>query len=283
MKLLKIFFFLVITNDVAAQSPPCYVYTVIGDASILTRGKSTQLKQGAVIFDTDTILLKKSAALTLLDRSNKFIVINQPGKYTYPDLQKSLDVRSTGITEKYFHFIWEDLLKPVAKRNVVSSDIIGGAVGGADRESCPSFLMGPANGSKIADDTILFRWHRVPGVTRYQLALDDSVQGEFMNIIVSDTVISLLQRNLLKGEKTLYHWRVTTARRSTDACSYNFTAVSESAKDAEIQMLANKVLRTEDEILYYLQLSDILAQHGWYNEAAGYLNNAKAALEGKRF
>jgi hypothetical protein len=283
MKMLKIFLLLVIMKDAGAQLRGGYVYTIIGDASVLTRGKPTQLKQGTFISQTDTIILKRSASLTLLDYNNKFIMISQPGKYNYSDLQKSLDIRPTGITEKYFHFVWEDLFKPGAESGPVSSNIIGGAVGGAKRGSCASYLIAPADGLKVDNDTIQFRWHNLPGVAIYQLGLYDSVGNEFINIIVKDTSVSFLKRNLLRGEMSLYHWTLMANGHLRDDCSSDFIVVSEYQRDNQIQMLTNNVSRTSDEFIYYLQLSETLAQNGWYNKAADCLNKAKSTLGWKSF
>jgi hypothetical protein len=279
MRLLKIFLLVILMKEGAAQLPRCYVYTIIGDASVLRNHKLNSLKQGDFIFDADTIVLKKSASLNLLDYDNKFIMITSPGKYTYPDVQKSLDKKPTGITEKYFHFVWEHLLWPSSENRPVPSTLIGGAVGGAKRGDCPSTLIDPSDGAKVGNDTIRFRWRHVAGAAVYQLVLEDSVGGEFMNVIVKDTSISLLKRNLLKGEITLYHWKLLAGKRLREDCSNDFTVVSQSEEDKEIQILTNKVAKTNDEFLYYLQLSEVMAQNGWYDQAADYLKKAKGTLK----
>jgi len=261
-----------------AQRPQCYVYTITGDAFLFNKGKRVHLIQGNLIFHNDTIAVNRSCSLTLLDQNNKFIIVDHPGKYTYEDLQKTLNVKPTGITQKFFHFIWEDLLKPNSENIATPSKVVGGIVGGAKRGTCNPDMLEPIDNSKIANDTILFSWAHLPEVNSYQVVLDDSEGNEFINMITRDTSFEILTRNLLRSEATSYSWKIVAIGRSANDCKYSFTVVTPSEKQKNIDLLVNDIKNDNDDFLYYLKISDTLAKNGWYEEAVQYYNKAKAAL-----
>jgi hypothetical protein len=258
--------------------PQCYVYTITGDAFIFDKKEKIRLVQGKVIFKEDIIGVNESCSLTLLDQNNKFIIVNQPGKYTYKDLQKTLNVKPTGITQKFFTFIWEDLLKPNHENIPVSSKVVGGVVGGAKRGLCDPDMLEPLDNSKISKDTILFSWSRLPNANSYQVILEDSDGNEFINMIVRDTSFEILTRNLLRGEAASYSWKIVGMDRHPNDCKYSFTVVTLSEKQKNIDLLVNKIKNDNDDFLYYLKISDTLVKNGWYEEAVQYYNKAKATL-----
>ena len=256
----------------------CYVYTITGEALILNKSGRVRLTQGKVIFQGDTIGVNQSCSLTLLDHNNKFIIVNQPGKYTYEDLQKTLNVKPTGITEKFFHFIWEDLFKPHSENVPKPSKVVGGIAGGAKRGSCNPEMLEPIDNSKITNDTILFSWSHLPGVSSYQVILDDSDGNEFLNMTIRDTSFEILSRNLLRSEVSSYNWEIVAEGRSTNDCKYGFTVVTPSEKEKNIDALVSGIKNNNDDFLYFLRISDTLASNGWYEDAIQYYNKAKAAL-----
>ena len=278
MKLFAILLSLILTTKCMAQLPLCYVYTITNSAAISEKGKTRILQQGSLIFENDIITVKGSGTLTLLDHKNKFIAIDQPGNYRYENLQKSLNVKPTGIADKYFHFIWEDLFKPLTTKSSASSKVIGGVIAGSKRGSCLYTMVEPIDHSQLDDDTIQFRWGRVPHANSYRFILKDSENNEFINIIIKDTSVAILKRNLLREEATSYYWNIATGDQEVSDCKIFITVVSAPEKQAAVDRLISGIEKDNDGFLYYLKISESLAKNGWYKEAAAYYLQGRSSL-----
>ena len=58
-----------------------------------------------------------------------------------------------------------------------------------------------------------------------------------------------------------------------------FTVKSSREKDKEVAIELDKVQKDEDDVFYYLKVSDMLALDGWYNESYVYYLKAKNSLQ----
>lgn len=268
--------FLLINQLTAQVLPKAVVYTITGNVSVFRNGKNVLLKQKDYIFYDDIISIKKSATITLFTQDGKFIELNQAQRYSYKDLQQSLQIRKIGITEKYLELIWHDLFKPSSEKSGLSTKSIGGATGGARRGDC-DINIEPLNKSKLSDDTLFFSWKKVPNATFYKFALADNSNNEYFNIMTTDTVLILLKRGLLKDEANTYYWSVDAGGDKMGNCSVVSNAItitSSAEKQIQINALIKEVPNDSDEFIYKLKISDKLAINGWYKEAFEYAKQA---------
>ena len=276
MKALKLFLCVFAGSFCHAQMPQCYVSTITGSASVIHNAKTSVLKKGDFIFKADTIIAKPAAVVTLIDYTNKILTLNKAGKFTYADLQKSLVSKSTGITEAYFKFIWEDLFKPEA-REAISPRNIGGATGGASRNAC-DLMVSPLNSSKFSDDTLFFNWHTAANTKLYKFTLVDKSKNDIINILTKDTTVAILKKDLLQAETTAYYWKVSAGSNNCAVADSYFTITSVPEKDKEVTAILNAVSNDGDAFIYNLKVSDILAQKGWHKQAFDYYIKAKQTL-----
>jgi len=260
-----------------AQLPQCYVSTLTGSACVIRKAKKVDIKRGDYIYKTDSIIVSPDAEVTMIDYSNKVISVNKPGRYTCGDLQKTFTTKSTGITEAYFKFIWEDLFKPEEHQSI-SPRNIGGATGGAIRGASCNLMTEPLNNAKLDADTVCFTWHPVVHSGLYRFTLQDKAKGDIINILTKDTVLYLFRKDLLQAETTSYYWKVTEGNKVCTLPPGYFTITSSNEKNKQVGAIINTVTKDDDELVYNLSISDKLAQNGWNKEAFDYYIKAKNTL-----
>src|SRR6476659_8098764 len=114
MKNVLIFLLFATSLYCKGQSPDYYVYLVKGNVTVTRpRSKPIPVKQNNFIYKADIISLKNGAEITLVDKDQKFFVINSPGNHDLQDLTKNSSAQnSSGVTQKYLKLLWNELLKP---------------------------------------------------------------------------------------------------------------------------------------------------------------------------
>ncbi len=280
MKNINLLIALIVASHCSAQLPQCYVSTITGSATVARSAGITPLKKGDFIFKTDTIVVKNTSALTLIDYGNKYIVINKPGKFTYKDLQKYLAVKPTGITESFLKFVWEDLFKPETGAGQVSSSSIGGVTGGASRGGC-DMVREPLNGSRMSSDTVYFSWRAVASAKLYRFTLQDPSRNDIINILTRDTSLAILKKDLMQADSASYFWNIAPDVNVSSSCAQPanyFILRSLPGEQKEVQAIIDNASADEDPFIRQLRISNILALKGWYKESFEYYLKAKEAM-----
>jgi hypothetical protein len=258
------------------QFPIYYIELVRGDVSIYHDNIRVPLKPRTLLYRNDVIRINNSRSeVTLVNRQAEFVVLNKKGKYKMADLEK-INVKAVGVTEKYFHLVWEELLQPhkdYTKYNVMNM----GSWGGVSRGSC-SIGKFPFPDMVLTDSNIVFKWDSLLNTTGYRFTIKNESKADIVRLSVRDTQISV-DMSVLHSPSGQFYWSVTG---ETAPCSpmpdYKFTVATKEA----YQTMTNQVLTfIEKTGNYQLKAAELLAQKGLYEAAAECIKKAATGIHAK--
>lgn len=277
MRILSLLLLIAIPGISQAQPERvAYIKSITGKSQVTRDGKTILLQMGSLIYNTDQLLVGKGSYLMLLGKTNRYYEILKPGKYTYADIEKKVEEKPTGITDKFFHLLWEDLIHHESGATVTGNKI-GAAVGGPirDLDSCIT-LTEPTNIYHTSADTIRFAWEPVKDAGNYGFILCAKGGREIMHIVTSDTSLVLLKMPLLNGSMSTYTWKVITRNRGCTLATHEFTLYNSEKETEKAEALASLVEKEDNPLIYYLRVSQVLAEQGWLSKSLEYYNKARS-------
>ena len=147
MKFLILFFSLAHLGVCYGQLPDYYVYLVKGTVTVSGANKKPQkIKQGDFVFATDVLDIGKNAEVTLTNREAAYFVLSNEGSVKVSTIPKNLSKSYTGVTKKYLHLVWEEVLDPNYDFTKFKQKNLTGVYGGVSRgeivKTCFSRSMG---------------------------------------------------------------------------------------------------------------------------------------------
>jgi hypothetical protein len=199
--------FLLSNFSVKAQLPAYYVYLIKGGAHVRkSDGKLNKILPHDLLYKDDVLFLKPRAELTLVDKSNNFVVLTVAKNYRVDSLSRLNNRKSQNITKKYLQLVWDELLNPTTDYEVFKTANLAKVSGGVSRgRSKCNNLVFPRDRMKISEDSIPFKWLHSGDTMQYDLKISGP-RGQKLELPVTDTVY-ILSSSTLDGPGT-YCWLV---------------------------------------------------------------------------
>jgi hypothetical protein len=197
----------------SAQLPEYYVFLVKGDVTLLKPNKkSEKVKQKHLLFKDDVLAIPLNSEVTLVNKDANYIVLNTPGTIKVSELGKKTHDSYTGVTKKYMHLVWHELLDPGYDYSKFKQQNLGGTWGGASRgiPPCPKLIF-PVNGLKTSMDSVKFRWTKTSPAASYTFYIYDDNVVEIGKIEAGDTVKTIDLKQALKLGPGKYYWLVKSS------------------------------------------------------------------------
>ena len=272
MKHLILFSLIAVFKISHAQLPDYYVYLVKGTVSVSrSNGKPQSIKQGDFIFNNDALAIGKNSEVTLVNRNTEYIVLNTPGTVKASMLSKMSSKTYTGVTKKYLHLVWEEVLDPNYDFTKFKQKNLTGVYGGVSRgESCENLLF-PVNGLKTSENTLHFKWLQTSAARNYNFYIYDGSGKEILSKQVKDTqmIIGIDDTQLQSGK---YYWLIKSDDGNCeDEVPLYFEILS---KEQENNLLASILPATQnDSLVTELDTIDRLEKNALIYTAKAHYNN----------
>jgi len=260
-------------NTVSGQLPKYFVCLQKGENTLKKPGKkAVPLKHKDLIYQDDLIEIKKEdAEIQLVDRDSNYIVLTAKRLYKAADLDQQIRIKTTGLTRRYFHLLWEDLLQPESNLTIFSKRNFAGAWGGGRRGFQEYNLVWlPNDGECISTDTVTFTWTPESSARSYHFILSNDHHEEVMNLILRDTSLTSIVSGLKGPAKARFYWSVQALPRSRDASRFYFYLLTREEEKRAIESILQGIDK-EDLALYHLRAADALLNKGFIKEANLYL------------
>ena len=254
-----------------AQLPIYYTELVKGDVGVYHDNTSGPVKPRSLIYLNDIIRIKDDRSeITLVNNRAEYVVLNKKGNYKVSDLKK-MNEKTIGVTTKYFHLVWKELLQPhkdYTKYNVTNM----GSWGGVTRGNC-SLGHFPFPDMILTNQIIIFKWDSIFNTDGYQFTIKDATKTDVMRLSVRDNQISV-DMSLLSSKNGEFYWNVN---RETTPCKslpdYKFTVVTKDEYQAMADQALSSIVKTGKE---HLKAAELLERRGLYEAAAESIKRAAA-------
>lgn len=144
------------------------------------------------------LLIVTDGSVTLINRDNKRVTINESGEYKYDDMFSLFDQAQSSLTNKYFVYVWEKMNSGDAEVNKP-----GGVIRGDE------FGFQPPNKVVVLSDSIGFQIPNMSGNKFDIRVLSDSKDVLYEGVIIDKLVLSVSDLcNHIPGK---YTWEVSTS------------------------------------------------------------------------
>jgi hypothetical protein len=256
-----------------SQFPIYYADFVKGEAWIIHSKKSrTKMSYRDFIFKEDTIRLCEGAEITLVNTSNRAVILSKKGYYSSNDIAQLYPVISRGITRLYFEQVWQQLRTGHTALSEVKK--LTQALGGVRRDDNCMMVVAPIDNSIICSDTIRLEWQLVKGSATYLLRLLDHEKKELFTTSISDTQFVIRRNYLIQNPDSAYYWEVRSVNPlCTKATWQKWVWLSVS----EYGSRSGQIIETvpDDHTQYYfLTVAEKLAANNFFELAAAYVIKA---------
>ncbi len=255
------------------QLPDYYVYLTYGDVWIQHENKSERIKPKQFVYSADVITIKDTRSeIELVNREGDFVVLNNKDQYKASSLKEHLVKRTEGLTNKYLKLVWEAVSHSSSDFDIYKNESVAASWGGGARGMDCSIEKYPSGHSFFSNDSIAFTWKNKDINKTYRFNLYDSSQNPIMALLVRDTQLVLLARSLSFGE---YYWSVEAVTHPCrDIKKNKINLISKQEEDSLTESLIKKIQPNKDDILYNLQISELLGDNGFVEKALKYFNKS---------
>ncbi len=262
-----------------AQLPEYFIDLYMGDVQVIKPGKKpVAIKARMLVFPEDKLILKKEdARVTLVNKEQQYIVLNKKGNYKVAELSGIPRQKTTGITEKYFHLVWEELLDPGQSKSSATFKNIAGSWGGVSRGTC-DFSGIPADNTAAAGTDLEFRWPTMDSTKRYRFTLFDAGNNTVLELVIRDTMLVLSNKNFLRQGENMYYWHIESVEAPCGETPKNKLVWLSSAEYQRKTDELIRMIKADDNTHYNLEICKALADNGFYELALVYF---KKAIENK--
>jgi hypothetical protein len=270
MRSMVLFVLIFLSGICSAQLPEYYVYLVKGDVTLLKPNKkSEKIKQKHLIFKEDVLAIPANSEVTLVNKDANYIVLNTPGTIKVSELGKKTHDSYTGVTKKYMHLVWHELLDPGYDYTKFKQQNLGGTWGGASRGGpCPK-LIWPVNGLKTSMDSVKFRWNKTSPAASYTFYIYDDKGDEVVKMQSLDTVKTVDLKQGLKLQPGKYYWLIKSSEGGCEDEDPHFIELMSGADEASL--VASLVPQTvEVDLISQLDKIDRLEKNALIFKASDY-------------
>ncbi|MCX6282246.1 MAG: hypothetical protein NTU51_09825 [Bacteroidetes bacterium] len=199
MDLKRFFFicFIIIPFWGLAQCDYFKIYHVSGQ--VFTKENNASVKATKDhIFRAGSIVLGKASQLIMIDPQGHVIVKDQPGEYSFKQVQKQCLTPGSGFTTEYLKFVYEGLTeKEEPEKQKVHASVSRGI----------TLMQSPPDSSVILANTMLFRWSKGSLSSAYILSIRNSKREIVLwKNIRNDTSCAFLQIDTIFKHSGFYSW-----------------------------------------------------------------------------
>lgn len=260
MKNVFLFFTVIFfANNLQAQLPDYYVYLVKGNVYLSKNNTKQALKQGDFIFLNDVISVDKNSEITIVNKDEKYAVLNTPGIFKANTLNNKFEDYYSGITKKYLALVWEEVLDPnydlskFKKKNLTES--YGGVFRGDDCKN----LVFPVNGLKTSEDSIQFRWRKTSAPGNYNFFIYDGDGKQIVQTNVKDTQ-TIINANKLQLPTGKYYWLIKGENSTCEEeVPLYFQLINKNDEQALINSFSGE--EQDSDLISALELADKLEKN----------------------
>ena len=146
----------------------------------------------------DNIKLSSKSKLILIDDKGSVFELNKPGSYTFSSILKNKkNTESSGLTAKYFSFIWTELTNEKKEKKAIAGVFRGDVL-----------MQYPPNNASIGGLKVVFKWNNDLESSQYLLICN--MKDELLLKIEtnSNEMGFYLDNEIFENEKDL-KWAVT--------------------------------------------------------------------------
>ena len=119
-----------------------------------------------------------------------------------------------------------------------------------------------------SQDSIVFKWNRVPKEQGYRFILYDGNGEEAFECVVRDKLLIVNTQILRQGNRERYRWSINRALQPCEVVVKNSLELVSTSEEAEMaKKIIKDVPRNENEALYNLSIADALGQAGLLDKA----------------
>ncbi|MEO8764770.1 MAG: hypothetical protein ABI416_10805 [Ginsengibacter sp.] len=272
----NLFLFIIATlacQFVKGQLPDYYVFLTHGDVWIQHGNKNDAIKPKQLVYESDVITIRdEHSEIELVNKEGDFVVLNGKGPYKVNSLKGKFSQKTEGLTNKYMRLVWEALTHSSSDFEVYKNESVASSWGGGARGVDCNVEKFPKGSCFFSKDTITFKWNPKDPHNSYRFQLYDNSQSSLIELIVRDTQLVLITRSLQLGE---YYWSIDPVSQSCRDIKRNkITLLSKPEEDSMVTSIIKKVPQNKNEIHYNLQISELLGDNGFVEEALEYFNKS---------
>ena len=227
-----------------------FAYKVKGEPYVEANDSIKSITKGSNLGPFVSVTLNKNDILHFINDSGNIYVLNNPGKYSYSDLQMTPAIKdNSSFSKKMFSYMWKEFTNNTASRN----DKKGVVYRGDDI----ILMQYPADSVKIYYDEIKFEWDQIKDKTKdYYFILKDCETDRITKIGTRSTSISLFVDDSILREGGCYKWTITETKfpNYKNTVFYSFKILKQTefeALDIEIESISKFLLElgfTNEEI-----------------------------------
>lgn len=260
-----------------AQFPQYGVFQTTGEIWLTKPDKkAVKAKQKDLLYAADKIELRDdNSEVHLVNTDSNLVVIKKKGIYKVSEIQARPVEKPTGAVRRYAHLWVEEWRQADAKPAAFTKSSFAGSWGGARRGStvCNLFML-PDDGQRISADTVSFVWKQDKPGSSYHFTLSAGKQKNLMDLIVRDTMVTVIVKNFDRLEGMIYNWSVMATDQSCTSKPQNhFFLITKDTESSEIAAIV-KTVSCNDPLGCGLKKADALAFRGYLEEAGKYLTIA---------
>lgn len=275
-KLLNFILLLIYPYISEGQAQPNYlVWQSTGNTWVISQGGAkARVKYKQHVNNNDIISIDKDSELELVNDHGDYFVLDKKGVYSNDDIKRLYKKSMPGLFKKYFYFIWDESIRHSSDFKNLDPRAITDSWGAGSRGDC-DFAINPINGAQLTLHSILFRWQSFPETKRYNFMVFDNKHQNILSMVVKDTQIIISRKSLFTENNLHYYWSVNSAESACRTPSeMNFNLITPPEEKIEIDSLIKLVPFIENKKIYYLNISDMLGQNGFYDKAKYYFRKS---------
>ena len=193
VKIVLVLFFIQISY---AQESLC-VYKVSGIVTLNRKTKS--LSKGSLINKKDVVNLSAKSKLITIDNEGSLFELNKLGNYGFSTILKNKKAtEKSGLTSKYFKFVWSELTHEKGVTNAVAGVFRGNKL-----------MTFPPDNSILHIEKIIFEWISEPQ-TMYYFFIRNLATNDITKIETNGSHLGLKTDNFIFVNSKDYEWSVAS-------------------------------------------------------------------------
>jgi hypothetical protein len=220
VKIVLVLFFIQISY---AQERLC-VYKVSG---IVTLNKKTKsLSKGSIIHKKDMVKLSAKSKLIAIDDEGSLFELDKLGIYIFSDILKNKKATDkSGLTTKYFKFVWSELTHEKEAKNSIAGVFRGNVL-----------MNYPPENASISGQKIIMKWDG-DSQTAYYLFVRNVTDDSLIKLETNGNQIALYFDSAIFTNGNAFEWSVSTEEfpNLKNIPFYRFTTISYSEYSDEIK------------------------------------------------
>jgi len=213
---IKIVLFLFFIQVSLAQESLC-VYKVSG--KVTSNKKNKSLSKGSLINKADAIKISAKSQLIAIDNEGSLYELNILGNYSFSSILKNKKaIDKSGITSKYFKFVWSELTHEKEVKKSIAG-VFRGTV----------LMQYPPENAALAGQKIVIKWDAEANTLHY-VFLRNVTDDSILKLEVQGNQLALYTDNAIFNNGSKFEWSVSNEEfpNLKNIPFYRFTTLSYS-------------------------------------------------------